>query len=259
MSRQVGRRCWRALLLAGALLVLGGCQVHTIVAIDVREDGSGRVEVSVGLDEEAAGRVPQLDDQLEVDDLVASGWTVTGPSLEGDGRTWIRASKPFAAPEQAGAVLDEVTGTAGPFRDLEVRRRPTLVQDRWELAATVDLRDGLAGFSDDALRERLDGTNVGLSDEEVAAEAGRPLAEAVTFEVAVVLPGEVAGNGATAGSRMRWQPVLGERIDLVATGTELHATTLSWFSVAAAALGVLVVLGLVRAARGRRRPRHHPA
>ena len=259
MSPSVATRSWCTLLLAGAAVVLGGCQVHTTVAIDVRDDGSGQVEVSVALDEEAARRVPQLADQLEVDDLVASGWTVTGPSPEDDGRTWIRASKPFSAPEQAGAVLAEVTGPAGPFRDLEVRRRPSLVEDRWELDATVDLRDGLAGFSDDALRERLDGTNVGLSDEEVAAEAGRPLAEAVTFEVAVVLPGEVTGNGAATGSRTTWQPLLGERVDLVATGTSLQTTTLAWFATAGTAVVALVVLGGTRAVRGRRRRGRHAA
>ena len=258
MSQQVRRRSWRTLL-ALAVVVLGGCQVHTTVTIDVREDGSGQVEVSVALDEEAAGRVPQLAEQLEVDDLVASGWTVTGPSLEGDGRTWIRASKPFSAPEQAGALLEEVTGAGGPFRDLAVRRRPSLVQDRWELGATVDLRDGLAGFSDDALRERLDGTNVGLSDEEVAAQAGRPLAEAVTFEVVVVLPGEVAGNGASAGSRVTWQPVLGERVDVAATGTSLQTTTLAWFAAAAAAVAALVVLLGTRGIRARRRRGRHAA
>lgn len=259
MSHEVRRRSWRTLLLAVAALVLGGCQVHTTVTIHVREDGSGRVEVSVALDEEAAGRVPQLADQLEVDDLLASGWTVTGPSPEGDGRTWIRASKPFSAPEQAGAVLDEVTGQGGPFRDLELRRRPSLVQDRWELGATVDLRDGLAGFSDDALRERLDGTNVGLSDEEVAAEAGRPLAEVVTFEVAVVLPGEVTANGTATGSRATWQPVLGEQVDIAASGTSLHTTTLAWFAAAGAAVVALVLLVGSRGIRARRSRGRHAA
>ena len=257
MSSPLRRRSWRTLLLAGALVVLGGCQVHTSVVIDVREDGSGGVEVSVALDEEAAARVPELADQLEVDDLVASGWTVTGPALERDGRTWIRATKPFSAPEQARAVLDEVTGTDGPFRDLVVRRRPSLVRDRWELQATVDLREGLAGFSDDALRERLDGTNVGLSDEEVAAEAGRPLAEVATFEVAVVLPGEVTGNGAATDGRATWQPVLGERVDVAATGTRVRTTTLAWFATAAAAVAGLVVLAGARAVRGRRRRGRH--
>ena len=250
------RRPWRALVVVvPVLLLLAGCQVHTRVAIDVDDDGSGRVEVAVGLDEDAASRVPELADQLEVGDLVADGWEVTGPAREGDGRTWIRASKRFASVEQAGLVLDEVTGAGGPFRDLEVRRRPSLVQDRWDLAATVDLRDGLAGFSDDALRQRLDGTNVGLSDDEVAAEAGRPLAEVVTFEVVASLPGRVAGNGDVADGRSVWRPVLGERLELSASSTSWQGTSSLWLATAAAALAALVVVLLRRAVVGARRRR----
>jgi hypothetical protein len=237
------------------LLLLAGCQVHTRVAIDVGDDGSGRVEVAVGLDEDAAARVPDLADQLEVADLVATGWEVTGPAREGDGRTWIRASKPFASVEQAGLVLDEVAGAGGPFRDLEVRRRPSVAQDRWDLTATVDLRDGLAGFSDDALRERLDGTDVGLSDDEVAAQAGRPLAEAVTFEVVASLPGRVAGNGDAVDGRSVWRPALGERLELSASGTRWQATPLLWLAAAGAALAALVVVLVRRAVTGARRRR----
>ncbi len=254
MTRPDGRRWWRTVLLVPALIVLSGCQVHTRVAIDVRDDGTGQVEVAVALDEDAAARVPELADQLEVGDLEATGWMVTGPALEGDGRTWIRASKPFDSPEQAGVVLEQVTGASGPFRDLVVRRRPSVVQDRWDVTATIDLSDGLAGFSDDALRERLDGTNIGLSDEEVAVQAGRPLAEVVTFEVAVTLPGEAAGNGVTEGNRSAWEPVLGERLDISATGTRLQTTALLWLAAAATAVVALVVVVTRRAlARHRRR------
>lgn len=254
MRRPDGRRWWRPVLLVPVLVALTGCQVHARVAIDVRDDGTGRVEVAVALDEDAAARVPELADQLEVADLEATGWRVTGPALEGDGLTWIRASKPFASPEQAGVVLEQVTGANGPFRDLVVRRQPSVVQDRWDVTATVDLSDGLAGFSDDALRERLDGTNVGLSDEEVAAQAGRPLAEVVTFEVAVTLPGEAAGNGVTEGSRSSWEPVLGERLDISATGTRLQTTALLWLAASATAVVAVVVIVTHRVlARHRRR------
>lgn len=256
MTPRRARRPWRAVI-GPVLLLLAGCQVHTRVAIDVDDDGSGRVEVAVGLDEDAVSRVPELADQLEVGDLVATGWDVTGPAREGDGRTWIRASKPFASVEEAGLVLDEVTGAGGPFRDLEVRRRPSLVQDRWDLTATVDLRDGLAGFSDEALRERLDGTNVGLSDDEVAARAGRPLAEVVTFEVVASLPGRVTGDGDVVDGRVVWRPVLGERLELSARGTSAQEATLRWLATAGVAVAALAVIALRRAMTGTRRPRSH--
>jgi hypothetical protein len=52
------------LLLLGGLVVLTAtaCQVRTTVAVDVAKDGSGTVTVAVGLDADALGRVPDLDD-----------------------------------------------------------------------------------------------------------------------------------------------------------------------------------------------------
>ena len=244
MSRSHLRHVSRRLVaLAAVLLVLlTGCNVDVHVDVVVADDGSGEVRVAAALDEAAADRVPQLADQLEVADLVATGWSVTGPAVEGDGRTWLRAAKPFASVEAASAVLDEVSGAEGPFGDLAVRRAPSLLQDRWHVDGTVDLTDGLAAFSDEGLRARLDGTDVGLSDEELAAEAGVPLEEAVTFSVAVDLPGEVRSNGEDGPSRAVWRPVLGQALDVTATGSRLNTTVAVLLGVAATAAVALVLL-----------------
>ena len=240
----------RLAALVAVLVAIGtGCNVDVHVDVVVADDGAGEVRVGVGLDEAAAARVPQLADQLEVGDLVAAGWAVTGPVVEADGRTWLRAAKPFASVEAASAVLDEVSGADGPFGDLAVRRAPSLLQDRWHVDGTVDLTGGLAAFSDEGLRARLDGTDVGLSDEELAAEAGVPLEEAVTFSVAVDLPGEVRSNGENGVSRAVWRPVLGQALDVTATGSRLHTTVAVLLGVAATAAVALVLL----LARRRRR------
>ena len=240
-------------LAAVLLVLLTGCNVDVHVDVVVADDGSGEVRVAAALDEAAADRVPQLADQLEVEDLVATGWSVTGPAVEGDGRTWLRAAKPFASVEAASAVLDEVSGADGPFGDLAVRRAPSLLRDRWHLDGTVDLTAGIAAFSDEGLRDRLDGTDVGLTDEELAAQAGVPLTEAVTFSVAVDLPGEVRSNGDGGPSRAAWRPVLGEALDVTATGSRLNATVAGLLAVAAAAALALLVLLVRRARRWRRR------
>ena len=78
----------------------------------------GVVTVAVGLDADAVERCRRLEEQLRLDDLVATGWEITGPTEEADGFTWIRASKPFATPEEAGRVLAEVSGEDGPFQRL---------------------------------------------------------------------------------------------------------------------------------------------
>lgn len=243
----------RTFLLSCLVVLCAGCQLDARVLIDVVEDGSGLVSVSVALDQDAADRVPELADQLEVDDLVATGWTVTGPALEADGLTWVRASKPFPSPGRAALVLDEVTGAEGPFQDLAVRRSASLLEEEWRVSGAVDLREGLAGFSDDALRDRLDGTDVGRSAEEIAADVGRPIAEVVTFEVAVSLPGDVRADGVVDGRRATWEPVLGERLEVDATGSRWNVATGGWLALAAAATTALVAVLLVRAARRLRR------
>ena len=254
------RAAARLPVLAAVLAVTAGCQLDVQVRLAVGDDGAGEVEVAAALDEAAAARVPLLADQLEVDDLVATGWRVEGPSTEGDDRTWVRASKPFASAEDAAAVLDEVSGPDGPFGDLAVRREPSLLRDRWHVVGTVDLTGGIAAFSDEGLRARLDGTDVGLSDEELVAAAGRPVAEALTFSVAVVLPGDVTSNGsAGAGADdARWRPVLGEAVPIEATGRRVHTVTAALLALAAAAGVALVAVLVGRALRrggphGRRR------
>jgi hypothetical protein len=238
---------------AVAVVLGAGCQVDVAVEVDVDGDGSGTVEVAAALDEEAAARVPELADQLEVDDLEATGWTVTGPAEEDDGRTWVRASKPFATVEEAPGVLEEVSGPGGPFRDLRITRSPSLLVDTWRFQGTADLTAGLAAFSDDALRARLDGTDVGLPAEELAATAGRPLDEVFTFRVAVDLPGRVSSDGEAAGGRATWHPRLGEELALSATGRRLNLATAGWSALAGLAVAAAGALAVARARRNRRR------
>lgn len=248
---------WR--LAAAALLVLAatGCRLDVNVGFDVADDGSGVVRVAVGLDEEAARRVPELADQLEVQDLVDAGWTITGPTEEGDGRTWIRASKPFATPAEAGDVLAELSGEGGPFRDFRVERERSFLAETWRFRGDVDLTGGIDGFSDDALRERLDGTSFGADTAELERRAGDTLDRVFRFRVAAELPGDVSSNApldVTGGAV--WTPSLGEQVSLRATGEVLDTTRIAWLAVAGAA-GLALVAVLIR--RVRRRTGNHAA
>lgn len=248
----------RLLAAVVVLLAAAGCQLDVNVAFDVADDGSGVVRVAVGLDADAASRVPGLADQLEVQDLVDAGWTVTGPSEEGDGRTWIRASKPFATPEEAGAVLAELSGEDGPFRDFRVVRERSFLAETWRFSGTVDLTAGLDGFSDDALRERLDGTSVGVDVAELERRAGQTLDRIFRFRVAAELPGTVSSNAPVdvAGGAV-WTPTLGEQVSLAADGRVLDTARIAWL--AAAALAAVLfgfVLGWRLRRRGRRRGKH---
>jgi len=247
------------LLLLGGLVVLTAtaCQVRTTVAVDVAKDGSGTVMVAVGLDADALGRVPDLNDDgrsttadltglVRTDDLAAAGWHVTGPAGSADdGFVWIRATKPFGTPEEAGQVLAEVAGRDGPLRDLRVDRHDSFGRTRFTFAGTADLSGGLEAFGDEGLAAALEGEVLGQDPSAIEAELGQPLSEMFSLEVSADLPGD--------SKAAAWTPELGgEPVDLAATGTVRDWWVLALTAVAVAcglALVAVVAVGLIR--RGR--------
>lgn len=249
--RRRGLRLW--LVAAAVTLLASACRMDVNVAVDVTDDGSGAVRVGVGLDDAAMRRVPDLEDQLVLDDLVDAGWLVSGPAEESDGRTWIRATKPFANPDEAATAMREISGPDGPFRDFTIDRDRSFLKTRWHFTGDIDLSAGIDGFSDDALRERLDGTSFGIDTAELERHAGAALDRVFGFQVAVLLPGEVSSNApvSVTGGAI-WSPSLGEEARLRATGERWNIAVLTWTAVAALAAAGLVAVLLVRVRRWRR-------
>ena len=224
------------------------------VGVTVEDDGSGVVRVGVALDREAAARVPRLADQLVLTDVVDRGWRVRGPKREDDGKTWIRLSKRFATPVEAGAVLDELSGPEGAFGGLALERRRTAIAETWRFEGDVDLRGRLGAFSDTALRARLEGTDVGVSEAELERAAGAPLEEALRFELTVDLPGSASTNGkARSDGTATWAPAFGGVERVSATGRVLDPPRLALLSVSLTAAVTLALVLCTRLVR-RRRP-----
>jgi hypothetical protein len=214
------------------------CQVDTTVDITVNDDGSGRVTVTAVLDEEAAQKVPDLDQSLLLDDVREAGWRVVGPDRTAAGGWRVSASKPFADPSQLQAVMSELGGAGGPFRDFTLTRDDAFAKTTYSLEGTVDLSGGIDAFGDDALRAALGGTTTGRTPEQLAAEAGRPLPEALRFTVRTHLPG---------GGAEEWNPVLGQpaqQIDASSSSRRPRAW-LFGFAAALAAAGFLGTLYLI--------------
>jgi hypothetical protein len=197
------------------------------------------VRVAVGLDREAATAVDDLGERLQVEDLRDAGWTVSGPEPpDGEGVVWVRAQKPFSTPDEAGQVIAEISGDNGPFRDFSVTRHRSTFSTTARFRGTVDLGRGLEAFGDDDLRERLGGTSLGASEEELVERLRQPLADAFRFQVDVKLPGDIDSNAPVqADNGARWSPVLGETVTLTA-----DARRTDTFRVAAAAIAVVAVL-----------------
>jgi hypothetical protein len=247
----------RSLLLAGLVaLVATACQVRTTVSVDVADDGSGTVEVAVGLDADAVGRLPDLDDDgrsaatdlaalVPTDDLAAAGWDVGEPASD-DGLVWMRATKRFGTPAEAERVLAEITGPDGPLRDLQVGRDDGFAKTQFTFEGTADLSSGLEAFGDEGLAAALDGEPLGQDAAAIEQELGQPLADMFSLEVSADLP----GRGSSSGS---WAPELGgDPVEMEASGTVRDWPVLGLTAGAAAcAIALLVVSGL-RVVRSRR-------
>jgi len=171
------------------VLVLVGCQAKLTVHTTVEADGSGTVEVGVGLDAEAVAKAGDLRAQLRVDDLKAAGWTVTDPTQEDDGYTWVRATKPFADAAGAEAVLDEVNGPDGAFGGWTVKRSSSALSTSYSVTGSIDLTKGLETFSDTKLDQTLGADGLGGTIAQIEADQGRPVSDMVDVEITVTVPG----------------------------------------------------------------------
>ncbi len=171
------------------VVVLGACQAKLQVHTTVKADGSGTVEVAVGLDDEAVAKAGDLGSQLRVDDLKAAGWTVTDPTKEADGYTWVRATKPFADPAGAMAVLDEVNGPDGAFGGWTVKKSSSALSTSYSVTGSADLTKGLETFSDAKLDQSLGADGLGGTIAQIEADQGRPVSDMVDVEITVTVPG----------------------------------------------------------------------
>ena len=188
--------------------------------------GSGVVRAGIGLDDEALGEVGDPARELRLDDLRESGWTVTGPSKEADGLTWVRLSKPFADSDEAGRVASELSGPDGPFRDFLVERKRTFAKTTTRFTGTVDLSKGLAVLSDTGLEQALGDENVAGLRDRFAKDFDRTL----SVRVDVRLPGQTRS----------WEPKVGEELRLEAASEQWNVRPL----IAAVAALVFAVAAL---------------
>jgi hypothetical protein len=246
----------RFLFLLVALLALSttACQVTISAGIDVGRDGSGRVTAAIGLDNDAVEQVGDLATALRVDDLRRAGWQVESPRRESDGLTWVRASKPFAEPEQAAAIVAELNGPEGPFRDFRVVRTKSVTRSKTTFTGTLDLSRGLAGLADPELVTALGDVDLGLDVEGLRRRFGADLAQSVKVEATAGLPGKITTNApARDGGRALWAPELGQTVQLRASSEALRVDPI--VPIAAGAALVVLVGAVVIVVRRRRRRR----
>lgn len=232
--------CIAALL---GCLLLSACDVTVSTQLDVRRDGTGTVRAGVGIDADALAKAGDLAGKLRVDDLRQSGWDVAGPREEGDGLTWVRASKPFSSPEQADRILRELSGPAGPFRDLHLGQRQSFFQTRTSVSGAIDLSGGLTGFVDPELEERLGGA-IGFDVEALRRRFGEPLGDVFRVELTARLPGSIHSTGGQEVSGgVKWVVEPGGQVQLDAQAEALNLVP--WLPAIGALVAVAIAVGFV--------------
>ena len=235
-----------------AVLVLAGCRVDTTVRVDVEDDGSGTVNVEVVLDQEAAGRIPDLAEQLRVRDLRRTGWVVTDPEPVEGGGVVITATKDFFEPEQLAVVLDEIGGNRGPILDPSLERGRSFATTTYDFTGTLDLSRGIATFSDRQLTELLDGFPIGQDQAALEAELGAPLSELTSFTFEISLP---EGNEAVTST---WEATLDDDpVAMEASTEDRNPLALGLAAGAALAVVLLLLVLLWRLVRRNKGPVFH--
>ncbi len=224
--------------------------MQTKVTVDVHDDGSGTVEVAVGLDDEALGQLPDLDRSgagdtadltklVRVDDLKATGWKISEPKTS-HGLTWVRATKRFGTPAEAGQILAELTGPSGGLHDLRLERSRSFGATSYEFSGTADLSGGLEAFGDQGLAAALDGEPLGQDAKAIEQRLGHPMSEMVKLDVDVQLPGQ----------SQSWSPVLGGKAVAMSSKSTVYDAPV--IGLAVVAVLCLLALGTVLLLRWRR-------
>lgn len=180
----------RFALVLVSLLALTACRLDVTVDVVMEPDGTGDVIVVAVADAELVAQVPDLVDDLRLEDAVENGWVVDGPTTAADGSLSITLTHDFTSHVELANVLNSI---GPPFTQMEAARTTEDDQTTNAVNGELQLVDGFASFADADLVEAVG--SLPFADE--FAAAGATPEESMSFTFRVALPGELisAENG----------------------------------------------------------------
>ena len=170
------------------VVIAAGCRVQIETKIEVGLDGKGTITQGIGFDDAALKRVGDPARALRADDLVKAGWVVDATSKEGD-LTWIRVHHSFTTPEEGTALLAQLSGPDGPYRDMLIKRSDGLLSTSVKVTGQIDTTAGLQMFGDEQLATTLGGDASGGLLAKIEAEEKAPPASMVDLDLVVTAGG----------------------------------------------------------------------
>ena len=227
---------------------MAGCKVDATVDVNVREDGSGVVRMSVVADAEAvraveSGGVP-LEQAVRLADLEAAGWAVTPWVRADDGSATLVLVNRFQNVSEVAQIFEDISGTEGPLRNVRATRERGLLSTEYAVKGSADLQNVKTGLpADQELLQSLagQGVDVNVIDQQLLAQ----VKSSFGLKVVVRLPGE----------KPKTFEAVPEKVTAIDATSSVRDNDRLLFLVAAAGFALLAVLVWIRGGRRRRRPR----
>jgi hypothetical protein len=199
------------------VVVLAACRVDSVVTLTVKPNGTGSVAVVATANAAIVTAIPDLADQLAFDDLEAAGWDVSDFATTDEGELQVRVAKDFDTPDEATAILNQLSAEFGPFRNMSLAREGKDTDSTWTLNGDLQVTGGLNAFADSALVDLIGGAPF----EDALAESGQDIGQAVGITFKAVLPGEVVSTtGLNEAGVLRWNVAFDGSTQSVATVTQ---------------------------------------
>jgi HAD superfamily hydrolase (TIGR01509 family) len=239
------------LLLLILTFLIAACRVESSVFVNVEDDGTGSVEVSVELDDEASRLIGNIEKQLRTEDLVSSNWKVSlSENLEEESKTVVLATKNFVSVDSLVSVLEEIAGPS-VFSEVSLLSEKSFAKKLWTIEGKIDLSDGLSLFSDPALDKVLGGNLFGRSLEDLSFLSGcddicNP-ADSFLMNFSVSLPGAIENDF----NKDVWTVPLGDRTPtpFLSSSTVDYPKPKAWRTVSYVFLGSALLFLLLRGFR----------
>lgn len=229
----------RLLLVALALVGLCACRVDAMVEVTVDASGAGQVRVEALADSELVAAAPRIAEAAHFADLLAAGWTVTGPEPTATGGLRVELVHTFATVAEAEALLASINGPGGPLVGVTLTRTTTATRTEVVLAGTLRMTGGTDAFADADLVAAVGATPYA---EEMAATSAT-LADVFGMRFRADLPGDVSTPaGKDEGGAVSWDvPLDGSAQVIQASGVRSRNDGRWWRLGANAALVSLIV------------------
>ena len=254
----------RLVALLSCLLVLSACRLDVTVDVVMEPDGTGVVTVAAVADAELVERLPDLVDDLRLDDAIANGWQVEGPTLRQDGGADIELTHAFSSAAELANVLTSIGPPLSPMAAARNEGEDGQIVNA--LNGSLQLAGGYGAFADAELVTAVGGQPFA----EEIAEASTPIEQAMSFTYRVALPGrlQTAETGTDVGDGVvEWEaPLDGSSVNVYVETVQLPAgggngwaaplatgafvALIAWIVVATA---FIVVVAFARRSRRRRR------